>query len=115
MRHRDEGMVRGFTVLSQASYGAVCLKHFGYVDEITVGYYCADGDGGTTGEFCIVWVKLDEIVPQLKVFDDAWRLLAAWPDFVALLAELNDRNITPVDLAVRLQQIGFIDMTQRTR
>jgi len=115
MKDRDDGMIRGFTVLSQAYSGEVILRHSDYVDEITVGYYGADGDCGTTGEFCIVWVKLDKIVPQLQVFDDAWRLLAKWPDFVALLAELNDSNITPADMAVRLERIGFVDRTQRKR
>ena len=115
MTERDKGMVRGFYWLSKAWYAKPIMENQGVYDELMIGYYAPDGDGGTTGEFAIVWELLGgKPVPQLRIFDDAWRLLAEWPDFVRLLAECNDRNILPEGMAGRLTELGFIDVTKRT-
>lgn len=82
----------------------------------TVEIYCP-GDG-TEGECYIEWHELGgRLVPQLALFDDAWKLLAR-PDFAPLwawLADHDSQHITAADLDAALRNFGFHDLTAYQR
>jgi hypothetical protein len=110
MDPRKKDMRRQYYHYNRAWYGKVNPPKGDEVDSVTIGYY-ADG-GGTTGECQVQWTRLGgEIVPRLKVFDDAWWLLVDFADLFALMAAHNGQNIAPMDFCAILDQCGFIDAT----
>lgn len=84
---------------------------------VEIGLYYLAG-GGTEGEFHIEWHELGgRLVPQLALFDDAWKLLAR-PDFAPLwawLANHDNQYITDADLVTALRNFGFHDLTAYQR
>ena len=88
----ENGDYRGFTNCGEAYYHKSLGFSNGVVGEVFLGL-CAGG-GGTKGEMSMVWIELGgKNVPQLKVFDDAWAVLASWPDLLAELAKVNCDNM----------------------
>jgi hypothetical protein len=85
----------------------------GVVDELRIGFY--HDDRSALGEFCVRWIDLaDRVIPQLCAYDDAWSTLANMPEFIALLDELNDADMTIAAFAERLVTLGFADLTPYT-
>lgn len=60
-------------------------------------------------DFHIVWIALrdQQVYPQLRMFDDAWLVLAAWPGlFMRMLPGLPD-GCTPEQVIAELRMRGF--------
>lgn len=68
---------------------------------------------GTEGEMGMRWVNLQgKQVPQLQVFDDAWKVLAQFTDLIEALGEHDNENITPQEFVEILKRCGFADFTE---
>jgi len=103
---------RKFTHLSESWYGKENLARSEKIDSVTMGFYCEDG--GTSGEFTIVWIELGgRIVPQLRAFDDSWSALWGFRDVLEEMSNRDDENITPKQLCEILIKCGVKDNTQR--
>lgn len=66
------------------------------------------------GEFTIQWYDLldDELIPKLEVFEDAWLALYQYgQNFLKMLAENDNKNLTKEEMKTKLLEIGFIDKT----
>lgn len=60
------------------------------------------------------WTELGGMdVPQLRVYDDGWEVLAGFTDLLAEMAEVSDDNITPKLFCEMLIRCGFKDSTLR--
>ena len=114
---QEKGDYRGFTNSGEAYYHKNLGFSNGVVGEVYLGH-CAGG-GGTKGEMKMEWIELGgKNIPQLRVFDDAWAVLASWPDLLAELAKVNcdsmsDKSITPKEFCEILLRLGFKDNTIR--
>lgn len=104
--------IRGFYWSNKAYYA----KSIGLTgDQIMFGMYGEDGDSGTIGEMSMEWIVLDRrYVPQLHVFDDAWKVLASFSDLIYKLGEVDDQNISPEQFVNILKTCNFKDFTQYT-
>ena len=94
--------IRGYHRLSKPCYGNHTEQS--ECPEIKVGmYYPA---GGCAGEMSVTWEHLDNrMIPQLKIYDSAWRFLV---DFKALLkdmAKCENKNITEEQFAKLLDSV----------
>lgn len=108
------GKVKQFIILSQAWYGksSIDSRKDGLQDDICFGLY--DPSGGTIGEMLISWYYLENtLTPKLEAFDDAWFALAQFPDLIAELALLDDKNPSSEIIAKVLVRCGFEDVTPR--
>lgn len=77
---------------------------------ISIGVY--HPDGGTTGEFQIVWSMLDgEAVPRLQAYDDSWGVLFLAQELLKSMASLDDLNVSESDFTLLLIELGFKDLT----
>ena len=77
-------------------------------DEIIIGFY--HPEGGTSGEFSVVWTKVGgKYAPLLRVYDDAWHALSSMPELIVAMADSSDKNITPDAFAKMLIDLGFKD------
>jgi len=111
-KHKDGE--RRFYHLSQAWYGERLLKTLTVVDELSMGFYHADGS--TTGEFRIQWERLDdEIIPRLVVYNDGWDALWRFRDVLEKLASLDGQNPTPNQVAGVLKSCDVKDATPREK
>lgn len=66
------------------------------------------------GELSIVWYDLlcDMLIPKLEVFEDTWLALYQYgQDFLKMLAENNNKNLTKEEMKSKLLEIGFVDKT----
>lgn len=63
--------------------------------------------------FHIDWTQLGyDSVPQLHIFDDGWYVLFHYcQDLLVRLADLNDKNATPVQIKQILLELGYRDTT----
>lgn len=103
--------MRGFYHYSEAWYASGAPRRE-YVDEVMFGFY-PDG-GGTVGEMGVRWQMLGgKCVPQLQVYDDAWKVLATFKDVIDAMAKHDNENIQPKDFCALLLACGFRDMTDR--
>lgn len=83
------------------------------VAEMQIGLYSSGG--GCIGEFSVTWNELGgNVVPQLKVFDDAWQVFLDGPVPAILHANAN-RYIGIEELGALLVVAGFVDMTSTYR
>lgn len=83
----------------------------GEADQIMIGYYYPDGRG-TAGEFAVRWQELEgQQVPQLQVFDDAWKILPQFGDLIEALAKHNNKHVTPSEMCDILISLGIKDIT----
>ena len=104
--------IRGYYHFSESYYYKACQR-LDSDDEITFGLYY-ENDGGTDGEMTVLWQKLgDEFVPELCVFNDAWKILHSFSDLLAEMAEVDDKNISPKEFCKLLDKCGFKDLTKR--
>lgn len=103
---------RCFSHLKEAYYGENILKHADFEDDITLGFYHADG--GTTGEFSIKWVNIgSKVVPKLEAFDDSWNALLCFADVLQKMAENDNNNLTPQEFCELLKTCDITDITKR--
>ncbi|APM40500.1 hypothetical protein [Clostridium kluyveri] len=111
MENKNEGMIKGFTQLSRAWYGEVCLRNSDYVDRVIFGLYSSQG--GTTGEMTVDWINLSgKIVPELNIFSDAWSALSNFHDLINVLGEHDSEDPTPEEFCKYLLDCGFMDRTE---
>lgn len=102
--------MRKFYWNSKAYYAKVCgLEH-----EIVFGYY--SDDGSCFGEMTMKWVDLEsklrsKLVPQLQVFDDAWKILYEFSDLLKTLAKYDNKKISEKQFVKILKEHGFKDDT----
>jgi len=103
-------MKREFVQFSKAWYAKHNRSEF--EDEITLATY--DDDGSDLSEFSIQWVWLnDRRVPQLHVFDDAWKALTNhFLDVLQLLSNLDNKNVTPDEMVSYLETLGIENTTE---
>jgi hypothetical protein len=112
-----KGDYRSFVHCSEAYYHKALGFSGDTVDEVYFGLSC--GGGGTHGEMVMNWSPLGgKNVPQLRVFDDGWPILASFPDLLKELAtvgaeSISDVSITPKEFCEILIRCGFKDDTQR--
>lgn len=103
---------RSFSHHNESYYAKSLPLSQGVVDDIYFGLSC--GGGGTHGEMKMEWTELGgRSVPQLKVYDDAWGVLASFTDLLTEMASVTDDNITPKEFCEMLIRCGFKDTTQR--
>lgn len=115
IENKHNRMIKGFSHLSRTYYGESILhKNDDFVDEVNFGFY--DNQGCTTGEMYVQWVKLDnQVYPKLSVLDGSWSALAQFHDLIDLLAQHDDKRITPDEFCQLLLQCGFKDITETRR
>lgn len=113
-----DGFQKGFVRLSKAWYGEKLLADHSVIDDFTIGFYDPDVDGGTTGEFSLVFSTLDSHpVAKLEIFDDAFHALACMPELIVRLAQHDPRRgskevLTPDLLEEILLELGFVNRTK---
>lgn len=108
------GCKRGFVQVSRAWYGPANLKDNAIKDIVTIGFYYPDG--GTSGEFEVVWRRVGKkTIPRLVASDGSWNALYHCRDLLKVMAELDGKNISPGDLSNFLVLLGFEDMTPEKR
>ena len=79
--------------------------------EIMIGDY--PKGGGTHGEFAIRWKMLgDDWCPYLHAYDDSWKVLSEMQDLMMLLANYNNKSITPDQLIKELIALHYVDLTK---
>lgn len=116
MSSSHEGQIRAFYHLSEAWYADANLWNAGYTDEVMIGFYGANGDEGTSGEFGVRWKQLgSHVTPRLEVYDDSWETLTHFKDVLEAMAEVDGEDITPRDFCQMLLSHGLKDLTLRTR
>lgn len=109
MENQSEKSIRGYVLAHKCYYSPK-----GENPEIHIGMYYDDKDGGTDGEMVISWSMIGrELAPKLSVFNDAWAILASWPDLIKLMGEKAEQ-ITPDIFVDILNKCGFKDMTPYT-
>lgn len=103
----------GFIIHSESYYAADLQRVMGdnFVDEVTFGYYWPDGST-SSGEMSITW---DQAGPELRISYDAWALLKSFETLQSRLALLDGNKITPIEFSRLLLELGFSDLTKRTR
>jgi hypothetical protein len=79
--------------------------------EINIGIY---GDcGGCMSEFTVRWIELNNrLIPQLQIFNDAWKMFAGMKDLVNELAKYDKQNISADKFCEILVSLGFKDLTE---
>lgn len=105
-KNKHEGCEKGFFRATNAWYNRQLDKI-----EIQIGMY--HPEGGTTGEFAVVWDKLgNELVPLLRAYDDSWEVLHLFSDIIAKMAEVDSKNISEEEFAQMLIDLGYKDLTK---
>lgn len=106
---QHEGCTRAYVRNSKAYYAASLTNEN---IKVMVGMYDLEG-GGTSGEFSFQWVNLgDKLLPQLKVFDDAWSALWQFKDLLEIMAHIDSSNITEIELCAILDSLEIKDITK---
>ncbi len=106
--------VRGFYQLSKSWYASIIMKDDrDLIDSIMVGmYYPKDG---TDGEFEVKWIKLGkEIVAELHVFTDAWKILPQFQDLLDWMASLEKAPF-PDEFVKKLGELGMEELTRKQK
>lgn len=107
-----KGFKRGFCHLSSAWYGETIMHQSDYIDQITIGFYRAEG--GTAGEFTITWRKLvGRVTPKLEAWQDSWSVLNQFRDVLDKLDALCGKRPSPEEICKVLVECGVEDMTPR--
>lgn len=73
-------------------------------------------EGGVAWEFEMTWHQFkderrDPPSPRVSLFSDSWSAFEEIPEFFAMLDQ--DSKVGPGEMAERLEQLGFIDITER--
>jgi len=116
MGSKHDGMIRGFSHTGDAWYAKACLDGMPYIDCINIGFYADDGDGGTTGEFAIRWVKLGgKITPSIEAFDDSWEALSHFKDLLDEMTKIDSKDVSAKEFCEILKSLGIKDLTKRNQ
>ena len=79
-------------------------------DELFITYWNAQTK--IQADFAIRWHFLNIPVPKLEIFEDSWlALYQCGQDFLKMLAENDNKNLTKNEMKVKLLEIGFVDKT----
>ena len=65
-------------------------------------------------DFSIVWHNLlcSTLIPKLEVFEDSWLVLYQHgQEFLKMLSENDNKNLTKKEMKTKLLEIGFVDRT----
>lgn len=103
-----ESSIKAFIIPSESWYKDI-IKEKPY---ITIGFY--HESGGTEGEFKIVW---EDLGIRLMAFHDSWEVLGRMPELIELMAGISKKKMNPTikEFAETLKDIGFKDITERSR
>jgi len=103
-------MIRGYHHYSRCWYSEVLPED----DYITIGIYDSEGCG-MIGEFTVTWhLVTQQPFPRLEAYDDSWSTLIQFSDVLEKMAEVNDKNITPLEFCKLLESCGVVDLTEET-
>jgi hypothetical protein len=105
-------MERQYIHTTNAWYGPILRQEAEWEDEVILS--CCMSGGSMMGEARLRWYRLEADqppVPRLELFDDAWGMLAAWPDVWDALAALQTLRLSPDDCCALLERLGFVDQT----
>jgi len=83
-----------------------------YENELWITYW--NQETKIQADFSIKWYNLPEnlLVPKLEIFEDSWlALYQCGQDFLKVLAENDNKNLTKNEMKVKLLEIGFVDKT----
>lgn len=103
--------IYGYHHLGEAEYKDAVKKHgYKYNDDIMIGLYSPDG--GTKGEFKIIWKDLgDKNVPMIRAYDDSWQVLAESQKLLKALAKTKEP--TPEEVKDILNDLGYQNLTKK--
>jgi hypothetical protein len=102
--------MKGFYRSCKAFYAATTPLRDGVLCDIMVGDYALEG--GTVGEFALEWKQLgDSIIPQLRAWDDSWKVLSTMPELLKVLARSDGKHISEEQMAAHLISLGYKDLT----
>ncbi|CAM5559374.1 hypothetical protein [Eoetvoesiella caeni] len=93
-------LLKGFSLRSELF---PTLHKINRTEQIYVGLYAVEG--GTRGEFSVVWSDNNTI--SLNAYNDSWKVLEQFQDFLALLAKLDGVDITPDEFQAKLVELGY--------
>jgi hypothetical protein len=111
MKRNHDGDIKGFTQLSRAWYGKAGLD-IDTIDRVTFGYYSPQGEG-TSGEISVRWTWLNnEVIPEIKIYSDAWSALSNFHDLIDLLGKHDNEDPSPDKFCEYLKECGFTDLTE---
>ncbi len=108
--YNEEWILKSNEELESEYFRAYCdFRVFGKNDwEVSFGLNSPGG--GTIGEMTMKWINLDgRKVPQLQVFDDAFKVLSCFGDLMSALAEQDSNNITIDEFVEILKEHNFLD------
>jgi len=83
-----------------------------YENQLWINYW--NEETKIQGELTIQWHNLlcENLIPKLEVFEDAWLALYQYgQEFLKLLAENDNKNLTKEEMKSKLLEIGFVDRT----
>lgn len=109
---KDHGeMKRGFHHFSQAWYSKPIFKNGDrIIDGINIGFYATD----ISGEFSIYWMNLNGKVRLFLECDNwGWDALFQFKDVLEKMAEVDGKDISPLEFCELLKGCGIEDMTRR--
>lgn len=123
-RERDamsDKTIPAFHVTHEAWYWQAIRDTHSNQPEIMVGMYDPDDGGGCDYEWGIRWHSLDaartRLSPQVQIFHDAWPAFTdpTMGTLFTRLAQIGDAVPTPEEVKAALLELGFADLTERTR
>ncbi len=107
------GYKKGFSQYSKAWYSKGQPLANNQIDKLNISLI--NEDDVEVSSFIIEWGELSgNVVPRLKVFDDAWRALSLMPELIQYMASIDDCNKPIDDFVKDLIDLGFIDKTPKT-
>jgi hypothetical protein len=107
-------MEKQYIHTTSAWYGPILQQEAEWEDEIIFG--CCMPNGDQMREVRLRWYRLEAdqpLIPRLELFDDAWGMLATWPDVWAALATIQSLRLSPDACCALLKRLGFVDRTPR--
>jgi hypothetical protein len=105
---------RQYIHTTRAWYGPILRQEAEWEDEII--FSCCMPDGDPLREVRLRWYRLEADqppVPRLELFDDAWGMLAVWPDVWAALAAIQSLRLPSNACCALLERLDFVDRTPR--
>lgn len=104
--------VKTYSIPFEAWYADTAVKPIYKYPHINISL--DSGYEGTFGEFKIEW---NDIGMQLLAFEDSWLVFQYMPELCSLMAKVSAEEEKPTisEFAKMLDEIGFIDKTERVR
>jgi hypothetical protein len=129
-RHIEADMQPGFLQTSKMAWAESALKNVDYYDEVHVGWYSKNSEGGTTGEFSFQFGRFSDPGSarlagggrwmRTRIYCDGWNALANMPELIVALAQRDtfggeNQSPTPEEFCEMLVRIGIEDRGLRYR